>query len=107
MRRASVDAGLARRSHDERASAMTSAYPYVSAYAAAPDLWVVTPYFNPAGYETRRRNYRRFIRPFLDRSVPHLLVQCAFGGASFDTVGDEHGLRIRARDVLWQKERLL
>jgi hypothetical protein len=86
---------------------MTSAPPCVSAYAAAPDLWVVTAYFNPAGYETRRRNYRRFIQPFADGGVPHLLVQCAFGDASFDALGDEHSLRIRARDVLWQKERLL
>jgi len=82
--------------------------PCVSAYAAAPDLWVVTPYFNPAAYEARRRNYRRFIRPFREGGVPHLLVQCAFGEASFERLGDdEHSLRIRARDVLWQKERLL
>ncbi len=86
---------------------MMSALPFVSAYAAAPDLWVVTAYFNSAGYEARRRNYRQFIRPFVDGGVPHLLVQCAFGGASFDAIGDEHSLRVRARDVLWQKERLL
>lgn len=86
---------------------MTSDPPCVSAYAAAPDLWVVTAYFNPAGYESRRRNYRRFIRPFADGGVPHRLVQCAFGDAGFDALGDEYDLRIRARDVLWQKERLL
>jgi hypothetical protein len=68
---------------------------------------VVTAYFNSAGYETRRRNYGRFIQPFRDGGVPHLLVHCAFGDARFDALGDEHSLRIRARDVLWQKERLL
>jgi hypothetical protein len=86
---------------------MTSSHPRVSAYAAAPDLWVVTAYFNPAGYQARRRNYRQFIRPFIDGGVPHLLVECAFGASDFDALGNQHSLRIRARDVLWQKERLL
>jgi hypothetical protein len=76
------------------------------AYAAAPDLWVVTAYFNPAGYATRRRNFASFVRPLIDGGVPHLVVECAFGDASFDRLGASH-LRIRARDLLWQKERLL
>lgn len=27
---------------------------------AAPGLWAITSYFNPIGYESRRRNYRTF-----------------------------------------------
>lgn len=86
---------------------MTPAHPWVAAYAAAPDLWVVTAYFNPAGYAARRRNYAAFLRPFTEGGVPHLLAHCAFGEAPFDALDGEPGLRIRARDVLWQKERLL
>src|SRR5215471_18690033 len=74
--------------------------PYVSAYAAAPALWGVTAYLNSAGYETRHRNYGRFIQPFRDGGVRRLLVHRAFGDARFDAVGGEHSLRIRGRDVL-------
>jgi hypothetical protein len=68
-------------------------------------LWAITSYFNPAGYRTRLENYRRF-RAHL--TVPLVTVEASFDGrfelgpADADILVQRH-----ARDVLWQKERLL
>jgi hypothetical protein len=68
-------------------------------------LWAITSYFNPARYRTRLENYRRF-RAHL--TVPLVTVEASFDGR-FE-LGREDAeilVRRRARDVLWQKERLL
>lgn len=77
------------------------------AYVPADDLGVVTCYFNPGGYRTRLRNYRRFAAT-LERSRVHwLVVECAFGSDPFTLPPSPRVVRVRARDVMWQKERLL
>lgn len=68
-------------------------------------LWVVTTYFNPAGYRSRRENYRRF-RAALG-AVPCLTVECALGDRPFELPPSPDLLQLRARDVLWHKERLI
>jgi hypothetical protein len=72
---------------------------------SAGDLWAITSFFNPVGYRRRYANYRRF-RDAL--GVPLLAVELGYGEA-FELAGDdaELVLRLRAGDVLWQKERLL
>lgn len=68
-------------------------------------LWAITSYFNPAGYATRLANYREFRRRL---SVPLVAVEASFDGGFALGPGDADVLvQIRARDVLWQKERLL
>ena len=76
-------------------------------YLDADDLWLVTTLFNPARYRARRRNYAMF-RQRIDRSQLRLLtVECAFGDQPFELEPGPDVLQVRARDVMWQKERLL
>jgi len=68
-------------------------------------LWAITSFFNPAGYNTRLRNYRTF-RAALN--VPLLTVELGRGGV-FELAPDDADIMVRVDDgdVLWQKERLL
>jgi hypothetical protein len=69
------------------------------------DLWAITCFFNPVGYRRRYANYRRF-REHLN--VPLLAVELGYRDG-FELRDDDAELviRLRAHDVLWQKERLL
>jgi len=70
-----------------------------------PHLWAITSYFNPMRYQRRLANYRTF-RARLD--LPLVAVELAYG-ADFE-LGDGDAdvlVRLRGRDVMWQKERLL
>ena len=70
-----------------------------------PPLWAVTSYFNPVGWTRRRANYHRFRRSL---TVPLVTVELSFGDTFELDEGDADILvRIRGRDVMWQKERLL
>src|ERR1051326_1451073 len=71
------------------------------------DLWIIACYFNPNGFTTKRENYNRFIENLRATGAPHIIVECACGSAPFDLPTDDCGLRVRAADALWQKERLL
>lgn len=73
---------------------------------AVPGLWAITSYFNPLGYRTRRANYHTF-RQHLN-GVPLLTVEQGYRGRFDLGPGDATRLvQIPARDVMWQKERLL
>jgi hypothetical protein len=68
-------------------------------------LWAITSYWNPVRYRRRRANYRVF-REHL--KLPLLAVELAHGPEfELDQEDAEILLQLRARDVLWQKERLL
>jgi hypothetical protein len=68
-------------------------------------LWAITSYFNPAGYATRLANFGEFRRRL---TVPLVAVEASFDGRFALGPGDAEVLvQLRARDVLWQKERLL
>lgn len=71
------------------------------------DVWAITCYFNPSGFGTKRANYDRFIRGLRRDGVECLTVECAFGDRAFELPPSPNTLRVRARDVMWQKERLL
>jgi hypothetical protein len=68
-------------------------------------IWAITSFFNPAGYEARRANYRIFRE---NLSVPLVAVELAFEDDF--ALGDDDAeivIRLTGGDVLWQKERLL
>ncbi len=69
------------------------------------DFWVVTTYFNPAGFASRRRNYQRF-RAQLG-PVPCLTVECAQDDRPFELAASADVVQVRASGALWQKERLV
>jgi len=68
-------------------------------------FWAVTSFFNPLGYRRRRENFRNFRR---ELNVPLIAVELSYDG-NFE-LGDDDAeiiVRLRGRDVMWQKERLL
>ncbi len=69
------------------------------------DFWVVTTYFNPVGWRSRRASYRVF-RSQLD--APLLTVEWdAEGRYELDDGDADILVRIAGGDTMWQKERLL
>ena len=68
---------------------------------------MITSYFNPAHYRTRRNNYETFAAPLRAAGIPLRTVECAFGDDPFDLPSGPEVLQVRGRDVLWQKERLI
>jgi hypothetical protein len=79
----------------------------VGPYSYIDDLWIVTSYFNPQRYNTKRRNYQLFLDKLERSHLNWLVVECAFGATPFDLSRSPRTLQLRARDVMWQKERLL
>ena len=71
-------------------------------------LAAVCAYFNPCGYESRRRNYDAFRRSIENSGVGLLTIELIFDSESPSRLG-AHGnvVTIRGGDVMWQKERLL
>jgi hypothetical protein len=71
------------------------------------ELWVVTTYYNPARYHTKRANYERFAAPIRAAGIPLVTVECAFGEEPFEFAGGPEIIQVRGRDVMWMKERLI
>lgn len=68
-------------------------------------FWVVTTFYNPAGYQTRIQNYHAF-RRHLD--APLLTIELAESGRHQLTPSDAETLiKLSGNDRIWQKERLL
>jgi hypothetical protein len=76
-------------------------------YRFVSGLWVVTPYYNPIGYRTRRKNYELFAQILRQSGIPLLTIECAFGEQPFDLPESVDVIRMRSNSMLWQKERLL
>lgn len=75
-------------------------------YEPVSDLGVVACYFNPCGFRVRAENLARFSAPLRASGIPFVLVEAAFPGETF-SLPEADALQVRARDVMWQKERLL
>ena len=71
----------------------------------ASDLWAITTYFNPVGYQRRRHNFNIF-RQSLD--IPLLAVELASNGRhELSSKDAEIVIPLQGETFLWQKERLL
>lgn len=71
------------------------------------ELVVITTYYNPCGYASRRRNYTTFIEGMHRAGVTAITVECAFGDDPFVLPASLDVIQVRAKTLLWQKERLL
>ncbi|MCZ6672128.1 MAG: hypothetical protein O7C75_04235 [Verrucomicrobia bacterium] len=68
-------------------------------------LWAITCYFNPCQYKSRRVCYQTFRRHL---QVPLVTVELSFSGDfHLDESDAEVMIRLKSKDVMWQKERLL
>jgi hypothetical protein len=76
-------------------------------YARADDVWLLTTYFNPAGYHTKRRNYQLFRNKIKSSNLNLFTIECAFSNDAFILPAGPEVMQVRAKHVMWQKERLL
>ena len=81
--------------------------PAIKPYAAPREAWIVSCYYNPLRFRSRRRNFDLFAAQLRRSKAQFLIVECAFGDDDFELEPAADLLQMRARDVLWQKERLL
>jgi len=72
-----------------------------------PDLWIITCYYNPGSFQTKRKNYERFVAALKSVEARYRVVECAFEDARFELPDGPTAVRVRGGDILWQKERLL
>ncbi|MEP6925284.1 MAG: hypothetical protein ABI954_12530 [Pyrinomonadaceae bacterium] len=79
----------------------------MKSYFAHPEAWIISCYYNPLRFRSRRRNFDIFYRQLKRSRVPFLILECAFGTDDFELEQNQNVIQLRARDVLWQKERLL
>jgi hypothetical protein len=70
-------------------------------------LVVITTYFNPCRYVSRRRNYDLFMQGLKKDGVTCITVECAFGDEPFELPTSLDVIQVRSKTLLWQKERLL
>jgi hypothetical protein len=71
------------------------------------DLWIITAYFNPCRYITKRFNFDTFAARLRAIDARLLVVEMASKDGEFE-LGDEHQvIRVRGNAVMWQKERML
>jgi hypothetical protein len=68
---------------------------------------VIASYFNPNRYRTKKANCEMFRLSMEISGIPCLLVECLFPGAQPEFAESDSVIRIHAKDVMWQKERLL
>lgn len=74
---------------------------------ASPDeLVVVSGYYNPCRYHSRRKNHDLFCESLDAQGVTHLTLECAFPGQDFELPEALHVLRVPAGTQCFQSERL-
>lgn len=78
-----------------------------SPYTREESLWVITVYYNPCGYKSRRSTYNTFMHTMRSSGINVLTVECAFGDDPFELPLLPDVLKIRSNSLLWQKERLI
>src|SRR5579883_2017119 len=76
-------------------------------YNFVSGLWVVTTYYNPCDYQTRRNNYEIFAHTIRRSGLPLLTIECAFGDQPFNLPERTDVIKVRSHSIIWQKERLL
>ncbi len=80
---------------------------HIPKYAYADDLWVVTVYYNPCRYKSRRANYDIYAASLAQSGIPLLTLECAFGDQPFELPESLGVMHVRSSSLFWQKERLL
>ncbi len=69
------------------------------------EMAVITTYFNVAGYKSFLNNYRIFAEDIRSQNLDLWTVEIAFDESDFELPKNNQTIQIRARDVMWHKER--
>jgi predicted glycosyltransferase involved in capsule biosynthesis len=67
----------------------------------------ITTFFNPAKFESLRKNYFIFADNLKRQGVDLITVECAFNDDEFQLPDGENMHRVRSNSIMWQKERLI
>jgi hypothetical protein len=73
----------------------------------AKDLRIVTAYFNPRRYSTKKFNFDMFAARLMLTDAKLLVIEMALKDGEFELGDDHEVIRVRGNSVMWQKERLL
>lgn len=73
----------------------------------ASDTWIVTSYFNPCGYLSKKFNFDVFAMRLRSTGAQLLVIEMALKDGEFELPDDGDVIRVRGNGVMWQKERLL
>lgn len=76
-------------------------------YNKAQELWVITVYYNPCNYVSRRSTYDIFIAKMRSSGINILTIECAFWKDLFQLPDTSDIIKIRSNSLMWQKERLI
>lgn len=74
------------------------------------DIWIITCYFNPLGFRTRRDNFHHFAGGIAAQGGRLLVVEMAGPDGRFDLDIDQDRyrcVRVKGNGLIWQKERML
>jgi glycosyltransferase involved in cell wall biosynthesis len=77
--------------------------------AANGELWGISAYFNPVGYQNKIENAKLFSERVRSQGLKLLIVEVASEEGAFALDGRvaDRMIRVKSSAVLWQKERLL
>jgi hypothetical protein len=72
------------------------------------NLYIITPIFNPFGFQSRYRLYRNFAKHMADSGAKLFTIEAAFGDKRFIVTSprDPMNAQLRTDQILWHKERL-
>ena len=79
-------------------------------YSYIEDIWMITTYFNPCNYQTILKNITAFRERIEAAGLNLIIVECAFKDQIFTLSNSSKNtiiIKVKATDVMWQKERLL
>lgn len=71
------------------------------------DICVISCYFNPCGYSSRRKNFVTFSNKLVEQGVPFFFIEMAAPNVPFEFSDYAGFTGVRCDSILWQKERLL
>ncbi|GMT99601.1 hypothetical protein KH5H1_37210 [Corallococcus caeni] len=71
------------------------------------DTWIITAYFNPCRYATKKLNFDIFAARLKASQAKLLVIEMALDDREFELGNDHDVIRVRGDGVMWQKERLL
>jgi hypothetical protein len=72
-------------------------------------IWGMTTFYNPSGYDNKKKNYDIFRDTSKKQGLKLLCVELAFGDKKFELTKNDADIlvQLRTNTVLWHKERLL
>ena len=72
-------------------------------YVPVDGLFVISTYYNPQGFQTRKDNVAGFIRKLQRSRMNWIVIECAFQEQAFHLPASENVLHVRGEDVMCRR----